>query len=460
MSSHGPSVGTGMDRKGLCPSCRTKGRTVKPVTIESLVTEAARVRVGRTDGFRFCTEPSCEVAYFHPETGNRFSRSDVKVRIGQKETSPPRPVCYCFDHTVEEIENEVATTGTSRVPDEIAQKCRQGLDRCEETNPQGACCLGNVRQAVKNAQAKHGSATPEGRNSRIDVGTFAQVGALVSAVVASACCWLPLLLIAVGISGGALSATFEAWRPVALPVTFVLLGLAFYFTYRKPKVAVGVASGAGDACCAVPRTESASEACCPPDKAKGFTLKKLKKLNKTMLWVVTVIVLAFAFFPNYVGYLLSGGDTLAARDDLDKVAVHVDGMTCEACAANIENSLRKVPGVAAAEVNCERNEALVGVPKGTEPPREAILAAIAAAGSYTGRFTDQIRWTLGIEGMTCEGCAASLPAALSKVRGVTSASVSYEQGQARIAAGSSVSEEALRKAVSDAGYTLKSAAKR
>jgi copper chaperone CopZ len=241
-------------------------------------------------------------------------------------------------------------------------------------------------------------------------------------------------------------------------VTFVLLGLAFYFTYRKPKVAVGAASGAGDACCAVPETESASEACCPPDKAKGFTLKKL---NKTMLWVVTVIVLAFAFFPNYMGCcLLSGGDTLAARDDFDRVAVHVDGMTCEACAANIENSLRKVIGVAAAEVNYERSEALVGVPKGTEPPREAILAAIAAAGSYTGRFTDQILWTLGIEGMTCEGCAAGLQAALSKVPGVTSASVSYEQGQARIAAGSSVSEEALRKAVSDAGYTLKSAAKR
>lgn len=457
MSSDGPFVGTNIDRKMLCPSCGTKGRTVKPVTIESLVTRTARARAVRSDGFRFCAEPSCGVAYFHPETGDRFLRDEVKVRIGQKETAPPRPVCYCFDHTVEEIEDEVAKTGTSSVPDKIAHKCREGLDRCEETNPQGACCLGNVRQAVKNAQAKHGSATPEGRKSRVDVGTFAQVGALVSAVVASACCWLPLLLIAVGISGGTLSVAFEVWRPVLLPVSFVLLGVAFYFTCRKPKVAVGAASGTEEGCCATQGTESVSEICCPPCKVKGFTLKKL---NKAMLWVVAVIVLAFAFFPNYVGYLLSHGNTLAARDDFDKVAVHMDGMTCEACAANIENSLRKVPGVTAVEVSYEKSEALVGLPKGTEPPREAILAAIAAAGSFAGCFTDQIRWTLGIEGMTCEGCAAGLRAALSKVSGVTSASVSYEQGQARIAAGSSVSEEALRRTVSDAGYTLKSAAKR
>ena len=148
------AVRTRTQRLVLCPSCSNKGRSVKPITIESLVTEAARARVGLTDGFRFCAEPSCNVAYFHLESGDRFMRSDVNVRIGQKETSAPRPVCYCFNHTVEDIADEVAKTGTSKIPDEITQKCRQGLDRCEETNPQGACCLGNVRQALKAAQTE------------------------------------------------------------------------------------------------------------------------------------------------------------------------------------------------------------------------------------------------------------------------------------------------------------------
>lgn len=139
---------------GGCPSCGSTGRPVKPVTIECLVVEAARVRVGGADGFRFCAEPSCEVAYFRPEAGIRILRSEVRVCIGQKETEAPRPICYCFEHTIEAIEAEVAATGSSTVAEQIVAKCRQGLDRCEETNPEGACCLGRVRRAIEEAQAR------------------------------------------------------------------------------------------------------------------------------------------------------------------------------------------------------------------------------------------------------------------------------------------------------------------
>lgn len=305
---------------------------------------------------------------------------------------------------------------------------------------------------------QHG--TPQaGGSSRVDAGLVAQVGALASAIVASACCWLPLLLIAVGVSGGALSATFEAWRPVLLPVTFALLGLAFYFTYRKPRAATLPAGGTAageDACCAVPTTESKGEACCPP---AGGGVSTLKRINKVMLWVVTAFVLAFAFFPNYVGYLLGGGDTLAGRSDLDKAVIAIEGMTCEACAVNIENALKNVPGVAAAEVSYGERQAIIGMTPGSQPPREAILSAIAGAGNYWGQFTDQVQWTLGIEGMTCEGCAAGLQAKLAKVPGVSSASVSYEQGQALVTADPSVGAETLREAVSAAGYAVTSSTK-
>lgn len=475
-------VKTSIDTDLLCPSCGGKGRPVKPITIESLVTKPARTRAGRSDGFRFCAEPSCEVVYYHAESGQKIHRCDVKVRVGQKETTPPRPVCYCFDHTVEQIEAEVKETGTSRIPDSIAEQCRQGLDRCEETNPQGACCLANVRRALKDAQAKLGRDAPVavGSNSpsrdssvecctvstashpaaprRWDAAIIAQIGALGSAVVASACCWLPLLLIAVGVSGGAVAATFEAWRPVLLPVTFALLGVAFYFTYRRSRVAGLAGSDAnasGDECCRVSEAETV-EACCPPGNARGMTLKKV---NKAMLWVVTAFVLAFAFFPNYVGYLLGGSDALAMRNDLDKVVVDIEGMTCEACAASIEDSLRQVPGVAAAEVNYEKRQAVIGIPRGSQPPREAILRAVARAGNYHGRIAEQVQWTLAIEGMTCEGCASGLQAALSKVRGVTAASVSYEKKRAVVTTTPFVSEEALRNAVAQAGYSVKSAAR-
>ncbi len=148
-----------------CPACGQKGKAVKPITVQSLLTDKATAGASRTDGFRFCAEPACDVAYFHPETGERFARTDVRVRIGQKETEPPRPICYCFNHTIEEIETEVAATGTSRIPEEIAAKCRQGLDRCEETNPRGSCCLGTVRRALKEAQAGLHAADTENPSS-------------------------------------------------------------------------------------------------------------------------------------------------------------------------------------------------------------------------------------------------------------------------------------------------------
>ena len=129
--------------------------------LSSLVTEEARAKVDSTDGFRFCPEPACELAYFNLGTGDRFLRGDVSVRIGQKETSTPRPICYCFDHSVEDIEAEVSATGTSKIPAEIREKCRQGLDRCDVTNPQGSCCLGDVLRVFQEAQARRGDASAE-----------------------------------------------------------------------------------------------------------------------------------------------------------------------------------------------------------------------------------------------------------------------------------------------------------
>jgi copper chaperone CopZ len=153
-------------------------------------------------------------------------------------------------------------------------------------------------------------------------------------------------------------------------VTFLLLGTAFYFTYRSSKAPAAVAADAADSCC-------------PPENTRGIGRKKV---NKAIRWAVTVFVLAFALFPNYVGYLLGGDGTLAARDDLDKVAVQIDGMTCEACAAGIEDAIRKVPGVAAAEVTYEKRQAVVGYPRGARISPQAILDAIDAAGPYTGSF--------------------------------------------------------------------------
>jgi len=117
-----------------------------------LLVDAAKPRLDGQHDLRFCGRSDCDVVYFG-EGGLRFGTHDLRVLVFEKSTERSRSVCYCFEHTVADIEDEVRRTGGSEVPDRIAAACKQGLDRCEETNPQGTCCLGNVRQVVRAAIA-------------------------------------------------------------------------------------------------------------------------------------------------------------------------------------------------------------------------------------------------------------------------------------------------------------------
>ena len=134
-----------------CPHCGQKGRSVAAATIESLVTPAARLRLLLLDGFQFCATPKCDVAYFHPATGETIICAEVRVPIFQKCAEPERLVCYCFQHTVAAIQREVRAAGTSHIATDIKTKCAQGLDDCAHINPQGSCCLGNVQRVIREA---------------------------------------------------------------------------------------------------------------------------------------------------------------------------------------------------------------------------------------------------------------------------------------------------------------------
>lgn len=372
----------------VCPSCGQKGKPVKAITVESLLTDEARARTSTTDNFAFCPTSTCEVAYFHRQGDEVFLRREVRVRIGQKETESPRPVCYCFNHTVEEIEAEVAETGMSKIPDEITGQCRLGRDRCEETNPQGSCCLGNVRKVVKEAQAKISNkreevtmmkdgnpekgddccvvsekTNGEDTKQKPSLGLWATSGAAVAAVLSSACCWLPLTLVGFGASAAGVAGFFEQYRPYFLGLTGLLLASGFYFLYfRKERCEPGTA-------CADPK-------------------QRLLRFNKGMLWFATVVVLAFAFFPDYVGFLLGkGNDNVVMTATTGESRVfNIEGMSCEACATTLESGLSRLPGVARAKVDYGSRTAHVFVESGGEALTDKeIEQAIESAGYHVRR---------------------------------------------------------------------------
>jgi len=357
---------------------------VGEVTLGALLTAPARVRAGELDGYRFCRTPSCDVVYFSVGTGERFGTGELRVPVFQKSADSQRPVCYCFEHSVADVQEEVARTGGSLVPDSIAEKCRQGLDRCEETNPQGACCLGNVREVVASAGAAAPATSslaaapaaqeahdccavepatgappaPAPRTPGARAPLWSAGGALLASALSSACCWLPLILIGFGVSAAGVAGFFEAYRAWFLGGTVLLLGAGFYFAYRRPACAPG-------------------DACAVPDP-------RLQRLTRGSLWVATAAVVALAAFPSYVGVLLAAPGSApalaAAAAPGSERAYAIEGMTCEGCAAGVRAALEALPGVASAEVSYANGRARVRLRPGAIPDDGAVSSAVAALG--------------------------------------------------------------------------------
>lgn len=136
---------------------------------------------------------------------------------------------------------------------------------------------------------------------------IAKVGTIVSAIVASSCCWLPPLLLVAGVSGAGMTAALEEYRPYFIVVTFSFLAAAFYLTYRPRRATSGV------------------EECCAPAAASGRRFNMMT-MNKIMLWAVTVMAVVFLFFPQAITGLFASSTEITA--DMDQTVIKVIGMTC------------------------------------------------------------------------------------------------------------------------------------
>lgn len=479
-------------RRVECPSCGKKAKRVSPVTLGALLKdkfaepftadgqsccdsngEGCKPVTGDT-GWRFCDSPDCDVVYFSEAGDTTFTKSQLKVAVGVKETTGERPLCYCFGHSVASIKDELRTKGHSNALEDIRAKMKDPGCRCETENPSGACCLGSVTKGIQIAQEELGM-TQSNLTSATSTASstsrgewIAKIGTIISAIMASACCWLPLVLLAVGVSGAGIAATLEAYRPLFIVVTFGFLAAAFYFTYRPKKAA----ATAGHGCCATEVT--GEEDCCAPTGKRRFNMMTL---NKAMLWVVTVLAVAFLFFPSYVGLLLGTGNDAAVTENMNRVVMQVDGMTCEGCATTVAQAIRHVPGVLAVEVSYEKRQAVVGTEACCAVPKDKILVALKQAG-YSGTFVETnqpaassatietqpaaccalpqpsegngdaasvvanssgasatepvVQSAFKIDSMTCEGCATALSEALRSVPGITGVNVDFKSARAYV----------------------------
>ncbi len=140
---------------GEIPTCPMNGQRTKPVgrrTVESLTKPEAK-RSLTPQPYYFCDAPDCDTVYVSALGDHVVTKDMLTVRVGIKETEDPIPLCYCFGYDRQRVWNDIRRNGDTQIQNIITQRVRAGECRCEESNPSGGCCLGNVAKAIKHAHA-------------------------------------------------------------------------------------------------------------------------------------------------------------------------------------------------------------------------------------------------------------------------------------------------------------------
>lgn len=203
----------------------------------------------------------------------------------------------------------------------------------------GAPSVELIRSRIEAART-----APASSNARV---ALPMIGAVTTAIAASACCLVPAVLALLGVSGVGFASRFAPYRTYFLIATGVALAAGFWFAYRPHKDECG---------CEMPRS---------------------RKGARVALWITTLLAAALAAYPLLGrGSVTAGSSEIAAKASLD---LEIIGMDCKECTTTIANAIKKVPGVVSATVDFESGDAVVRY-DGRDGMANAAIKAVEDAG--------------------------------------------------------------------------------
>lgn len=136
---------------GLCPRCGEPGKAVLGQTVKSLLAISLRA-IQRVQYF-FCRNRDCPVVYYPADGQQHFEMTELRERVYQKEPDAPQvQVCYCFDYRVGTL-RDASAAEREQIMADINAGIQAGQCACDLRNPQGSCCLGNVRAVGRQRRA-------------------------------------------------------------------------------------------------------------------------------------------------------------------------------------------------------------------------------------------------------------------------------------------------------------------
>lgn len=142
-----------LPQRAACPTCAVQGKAVAVATVRALL--CTSLRAVTHAAYHFCATPDCPVVYFTFDGGQHFTTDQLRERVFQKAPADPAGlVCYCFQYTRTAVQQADASTHAQIVAD-ITAGVQAGQCACDIRNPQGTCCLGNVRRLSASLQSEH-----------------------------------------------------------------------------------------------------------------------------------------------------------------------------------------------------------------------------------------------------------------------------------------------------------------
>jgi hypothetical protein len=131
-----------------CPECGNAGKPVQGQTVKAML--VVSLRNVQDAQYLFCRTQTCPVVYFSANGEQTFTVEQVREQVYQKEPEADDVfVCYCFRHTAGDL-RAASLEGRLAIVDDINTGINVGQCACDLRNPQGSCCLGNVRGMIKN----------------------------------------------------------------------------------------------------------------------------------------------------------------------------------------------------------------------------------------------------------------------------------------------------------------------
>src|SRR5258705_6662273 len=157
-----------------------------------------------------------------------------------------------------------------------------------------------------------------------------------TAIAASLCCIAPVLTLIAG--SGSIASSFswiEPARPYLIGITIVVLGFAWYQKLRL---------------------QATDDCGCAVDEKPKFLQ------SKTFLLIVTLFAALIISFPAYAKIFFPKNEKTAIvveKSNIQIAELNIKGMSCEACEAEVNHEVNKLPGIIQSTVSYEKRNAIV-----------------------------------------------------------------------------------------------------